>query len=217
MNQNNIELPSFIYDQINTYPLIKTYYNENGDIVYPNDDNIDLDVGNGPGGENNFGNIPIQGYNSIVRDISEGNYFLVSKIIKENYKQNKNKSLPPSLKILLSEFYEYNTINLIKTTLEKENFDINDKLLPSNVSDQVKNITKFSMISKIIEELVRRYLNNYIYEVGINIFNEIVKSNKLNFSKFKVEQMFDKIPFDVELDKELTESEKDYIKGLRLY
>ena len=214
MNQPNIEIPAFIHDQIDTYPLIKTYYNENSDIVYPNDDNIVLDVIDGSGGENMFGNIPIHGYNSIVRDIVERNYFLVSKIIRENYKQNKNKPLPPSLKILLSEFYEYNTIDLIKTTLENIDFNIDDKLLPTNVSDKVKNITKFSMISKIIEELIRRYLNNYIYEVGINVFNEIVKSNKLNFSKLKVEQMFDKIPFDVELNKELSENEKDYIKNL---
>lgn len=214
MNQDEIKIPAFIYDQLNEYPLVKLFYNDNGEMVFPNDDNIDLDVIDGTGRPVNIGNIPIQGYNSIVNQINSNNYFLVSKIIKDNYKQNKNKTLPPSLKILLSNFYEYNTIDLIKTTLENNDFNIDDKLLPKNVSEKVKNITKYSMISKIIEELVRRYLNNYIYEVGVDIFNKVIKSEKLNFSKFKLEQMFDMVPFDVELNKELSDSEKNYINSI---
>ena len=214
MNQDDIKIPAFIYDQINEYPMIKVFYNENGDIIYPNDDNMELDVGDGPKGNNYLGNIPIQGYNSIVKEIVSGNYFLVSKLIKNNYKQSKNKSLPPSLKSLLVEFYEYNTLNLIKDILDNNDFDIDNRLLPKNVSEKVKNITKFSMISKIIEELVKRNLKNYIHEIGIDIFNQIIKGEKINMSKFKIEQMFDIIPFDVELNRELSTIEKDYIKNI---
>lgn len=214
MNQDSIKIPAFIYDQFNEYPLIKVFYNENGDIVYPNDDNIDLNVGDGPGGDNYFGDIPIQGYKSIVQEILSGNYFLVSKIIRNNYNQNKDKSLPPSLKSLLAEFYEYNTINLIKRTLNTKTINVDDNLLPKNVSEQVKNITKFSIVSKIIEELVKRNLKNYIHEIGIDIFNQVIKSENVNMSKFKIEQMFDIIPFDVELKRELSPEEKNYIKNL---
>ena len=69
INQDEISIPAFIYDQFNEYPMIKVFYNENGDMIYPNDNNIDLNIVDDPKGNNYFGDIPIQGYNSIVREI----------------------------------------------------------------------------------------------------------------------------------------------------
>ncbi len=213
INQDDIKIPAFISDQFNEYSTIEVFYNENSDIVFPNDDNLRLDVVNGTKINHKFGNIPIQGYNSIIREIVFGDYFLVSEIIKDNYDKSKSEPLPPSLKIVLSEFYEYNTINLIKDTLNNKDFTIDD-LLPKNVSEQVKNITKFSMISKIIEELVKRKLKNYIHEIGISIFNEIRRGKNININETELEQMFDPVPFDVELNKELSDGEKEYIAGI---
>ena len=71
-------------------------------MIYPNDDNIDLNIVDDPKGNNYFGDIPIQGYNSIVREILWKLFSCINN--KNNYTQNKDNPLPPSLKIVLSEF-----------------------------------------------------------------------------------------------------------------
>ena len=85
------------------------------------------------------------------------------------------------MKSVLSYFYQYNTIELIKeklkdidiikiisTTTGINEEIIKDKLLPVETSVEMQNLQTKFMSAKIIEDLVQLYLRNEIYTYFIN-------------------------------------------------
>ena len=120
----------------------------------------------------------LSSYKELIKNINNniirGNYI----IKKEALVRSKSNGLPPSIKSILPDFYKYNLILLIESTLERadmtEIFNKIDKL--KNEFDITKNnVITYITIGKLIQELVSDNAKNFIQQQSFSILSKLIK------------------------------------------
>ena len=132
------------------------------------------------------------------------------EILKESFIISKNKKLPPSLSVVLIDFYRLNIIETIKTNTTK----IDETIVNADINASNKNIQLLYLKSKIIEELIKLNIKNKIHEYAIDIYNRLITDKFPNLSKTLNTQLLLKTDnFSIDLNKEPS---KDFINNLTI-
>lgn len=222
-SNGRLQIPTFLYYQFDMTPNpLLIFSHSSPSIVYPSDKNdvlpatstqtdmtpylnsSDNDTSRVASGS--IYNIPISNYNSIRELISNRTFFKVRKIIKEAFVMSKEEKLPPSIKPFLNLFYKLTTLEFIKNKLETVSTlrltDEEKKNLFATDNQAIKNLNEAFTIAKIMEDIIKLYVNNVIYSIGFNLFNEKVLQNRtdLGTDPEYLRLLFDPVPFEVELN-----------------
>jgi hypothetical protein len=163
------KIPSFIYHTLgNDKPLIIFNYGSL-DLYNPDSNtginNPDLRVNTTPVEYKGHINRDIGFFSNVINNIG----YTTKQTLRREFKRSKNSKLPPSLSVVLTDFYRLNIIETIKNdTIEIDPTIINADINPSN-----KSIQLLYLKSKIIEELIKLYIKNKIHKYSIDIYNRI--------------------------------------------
>ena len=222
-NDGPVEIPKFIYHQLGKNTEI--IFNDNNDIKYipgtliPGiaDNNETLLNSNPiidsnqtdfvPAGRDKTGSPmnEISSYHNVITGIKEGRYFINKRLLDTNFKKTKTTKLPPSFDNpeALSLFYKLNTIQLITSNIVIiQNID-QSLIREENLQPDIIDTQKLLIGAKMIEELVSMYLKSKIYEIGLSIYNTVIR-NKLAdnlMTPDETELLFDnKYKFDVNIN-----------------
>ena len=231
----SLQIPTFLYYQFDLTPSPLLIFSQPPPIVYPSAKNdvspatatsppTDMSPYLNPSNNDtsrvasgSIYNIPISNYNSIRELISNRSFFKVRKIIKEAFVISKREKIPPSIKPFLNLFYKLSTLNFITNKLENEiTLKLNDteksKLFVTS-NEEIRNLNEGFTIAKIMEDVIKLYVNNVIYSIGFKLFNEKVLKNRTDLGKDLeyIKLLFDPVPFDVELNQELND---DIVKSI---
>ena len=219
----SVEIPKFIYQQLGKNTEI--IFNGN-DIRYDNPnpvvtaiaDTVEEDFNSNPIIDSNQADyVPagtdktgspmneISSYHNVFTGIKEGRYFINKRIIDTNFKKTKTTKLPPSFDNpeALSLFYKLNTIQLITSNiLLIQNIDTL-LIREDNLQQAITNTQILFIGATMIEELVSMYLKSKIHEIGLSIYNTVIR-NKLAdnlMTPYETELLFDKkYNFDVDIN-----------------
>ena len=122
-------------------------------------------------------------YRNIQQNVISGKY----EIRKESLISAKTSKLPPSLKPVLADFYRYNLINLL-INIKGSLLGLVDKVSELNLYNDStspifsKQVGGCFVLSKLVEELVKEYMKNYIqietYRIVTTTFGKEVVSLK---------------------------------------
>ena len=227
-SNGTLQIPTFLYYQFDLTPNPLLIFSKSPtDIVYPSDKN-DVAPATSPPTDmspylnqsNNdkdrvasgsIYNIPISNYNSIRELISNRTFFKVRKIIKEAFVMSKDEKLPPSIKPFLNLFYKLTTLEFIRNKLETDATlsltEEEKKNLFATDNKEIKNLNEAFTIAKIMEDIIKLYVNNVIYSIGFNLFNEKVLQNRtdLGTDTEYLKLLFDPVPFEVELNQTIND------------
>jgi hypothetical protein len=180
----NYKLPSFNY-----YELPQPDQNNLGKFLYFNENPLIPAVGRTPCIDPNKIKNNIQANltkaNSYVdvNNLIESNIITGKYIIKETaFKQAKKCRLPPALNAHLSDFYSYN-INLLlqkiynMTTLDNILNKIGELDIYTDLNNKIidDKINKYYVLSKIVEELVKQQMVDYIELQTNHILLQVIK------------------------------------------
>jgi hypothetical protein len=232
-----LQIPTFLYYQFDMTPNPLLIFSQSPpDIVYPSDKNdvspatspptimtpyLDSsDNDNDRVASGSIYNIPISNYNSIRELISNRTFFKVRKIIKEAFVMSKDEKLPPSIKPFLNLFYKLTTLEFIKNKLETVSTlrltDEEKKNLFATDNQAIKNLNEAFTIAKIMEDIIKLYVNNVIYSIGFNLFNEKVLQNRtdLGTNPEYLKLLFDPVPFEVELNQTINDDVVNSINSI---
>jgi hypothetical protein len=190
-----IKLPKFIYHALgSTKPLIVFDGPDVVNIINPNSNSsagsIDTDT---QFFDNNKGRInrSIGLFTNIINNIG----FINKETFDRDFIMSKNKKLPPSLRVVLNDFYRFNIIETIKSN----NTIIDPNLVSIDFNDKIKNIQLLYLKAKIIEELIQLYLKNKINEYGREIYNKLISSVAPKI--LDTQMLFEKLDFSIDLNK----------------
>lgn len=212
-----IKIPKFIYHQLGEYKQI--IFDHNSPIKYPmtrsETGNVigDVDVDNNlynspPNGIDNTGsspNINVSSYNNVIDGINNGMYYITKNILDNKFIDSKRNKLPPSFESsdALVDFYKLNTIKLITTNPNLPNLFLgidNSLIREEDLNPSIITTQKFYMGAKMVEELVQLYLKNKVYEIGLSLYNTVIR-NQPNLLTDDTERLFsEKYNFDVEIN-----------------
>ena len=199
---NEVKIPKFIYHQLGNNPLLvfdksDSSVSFNKIEVSPNPpEKEDIDVlDNKIGSDNKL----IGSYQNIYNNTN----YLKKEIYNKEYYASKNSKLPPSLRSILYQFYNYHVIETIKIT----NHVVNDKLvsLLQDINEDMIMVQKEYIKAKIIEELFQLYFKNKIEEYGNNIYNKLLGKNPRTVS-IEVEKIFGAVDFNISLNKPISDT-----------
>ena len=211
LNSSNIvEIPKFIYNQLGQGVIIfdntdqnLNYFNTTTNVSNIDESNIDesnTDVIR----DTKISSINnISSYQNVITEIKKGEYFKNIHIYK-SFIISKSTRLPPSFdnQEALSLFYTLNTIQLIVNNGINLVSNIDNSLLRGtyNKNNQTQ---KLFIVAKMIEELIKMYLENKIYEIGLVIYNTVIKKQNNNTANdYDTELLFDiKYNFDIDINK----------------
>ncbi len=195
---DKIKIPSFIYHALDSKKQLSVYDNETElNILNPTSNTTDA--------ETNTTNID-KPKGHINRDIGffyniiYKTGFTTRSTIKAAFKISKNKKLPPSLNIVLNDFYRLNIIETIK----QNTIVLDDQIINVPINDNTKNIQLLYLKSKIIEELIQLYIKNKIHIYAAEIYNKLI--NITSKISIEIQPLFETIDFSVNL-KELPTNE----------
>lgn len=181
-------------------PLNESQYNPNPDpqIFLPDIDRTDKT------GTTSY--IKTSSYSNVINGVNEGMYYITKQILDRRFVDSKRNKLPPSFESsdMLVEFYKLNTIKLItqNPNLLAEFVTIDDKLIrEQNLRQNLITTQKFYMGAKMVEELVQLYLKNKVFEIGLSLYNNVIRTTKILPINLATERLFDdKYKFDVALN-----------------
>ena len=117
-----------------------------------------------------------------INDLIESNIITGKYIIKKTaFKQAKNCRLPPALNSYLSDFYSYNINLLLQNIYNSNPTDILNKIGKLDMYTDSRNkiiddkINKYFILSKIVEELVKQQMVDYIELQTNHILLKVIK------------------------------------------
>jgi len=153
-------------------------------------------------------------YNIIKRNLENGDYFKINRIIKKAYRQTSNQKLPPSIHNNLNKFYKYNLIRILIDKakdlhiIDNDNDDDNYKTIfgPTN-NKKVFNLYKLVLNLKLAGEVISLYLKNEVYRIGAKIMEEVIDNYPVTSNreaKINVQFLLEDKPFEVDLKESMT-------------
>ncbi len=204
-----IKIPSFIYHTLgNDKPLV--IFDADLNILKPESDipgvNINTNINTVTTEYDKMKghiNRDIGFFSNVINNIG----YTTKQTLKRHFIISKNKKLPPSLSIVLTDFYRLNIIETIKNN--KTNID--NSIVNANINPSNKNIQLLYLKSKIIEELIKLYIKNKIHEYARDIYTKLI-SNPI-FKISETQKLFDTVDFSVDLNKQPS---KDFINNLTI-
>lgn len=181
-------------------PLNESQYNSNPDplFVLPDINRTDKT------GTTSY--IKTSSYSNVINGVNEGMYYITKNILDRRFVDSKRNKLPPSFESsdMLVEFYKLNTIKLItqNPNLLAEFRMIDDNLIrEKDLRPNLITTQKFYMGAKMVEELVQLYLKNKVFEIGLSLYNNVIRTTKILPINLATERLFDdKYKFDVALN-----------------
>jgi hypothetical protein len=115
-------------------------------------------------------------YKNINNNIIKGTYI----IKKESLTLSKTAELPPSIKPLLSKFYKYNLILLIKDTFDDLNKNPDNIIIKKvneirdDVDKEQNDVLTYFTIGKLIEEVVSEHCKDYIQKQSMRMITKLL-------------------------------------------
>jgi hypothetical protein len=192
-----MKIPKFIYHALgNDKPLIvfdnSTNNNNNFNLPNPNSNEnraneTDITLFDERKGHINR---EISLFSNVINNIG----FITKEILDKDFIISKNKKLPPSLRVVLNEFYRFNIIEVIKNNQTS----IDNTLISVEINEKTKNIQLLYIKAKIIEEIIQLYLKNKINEYGRDIYNKLL-TDKVQ-KTLETQQLFETIDFSLDLN-----------------
>ena len=175
-NNNNFKLPKFIYYKLNTDKFL-LFNNKKKNNALPYDNIEETTVDDIDTYINNDKNNII--YKNELIDFFE--YDIYDKtIVKDYFIYNKEKVLPPSIDVILSEFYKYIKIKFIKEKLNLIDIDI-----IKNKYIKMENEQYYFKIVEFIDEIIKNIAETYVKNAIISIKPEltlIIKNQDFNIN-----------------------------------
>jgi len=206
---NRIKIPSFIYHTLVSNETLFSFDDDTQtlNILESKSNTIEPDTNTSSIKKNGHINREIGFFNNVINNIG----FLTKEILKQSFITSKNSKLPPSLSIVLDDFYRLNIIETIKNNKTI----INDKLI-TNLSENkiTNNIQLLYLKSTIIEELIKLYFKNKTHQYAAALYNKIVKEEPyIKISSIDINSLFETYDFSVELNSKPSD---DFIKNLNI-
>ena len=173
------KIPKFIYYKLESNYNNKKFlfFNSNTDDLELIDDNELNKINNSSTNIDNIENVNIDFHNKLI------NLLLNIEIINienKSYENDKSNKLPPSIYIILPEFFKFNKIKIIIDILQQKKININnDIILNNNLVINDTELYNDYIIAKIIDELI---LNQANYFTDINSITYITKNETLPYS-----------------------------------
>ncbi len=207
-SQTQIKIPKFLYHKLGNNPLVVF------DDISVN--KYEIEKINTVLVEEETSLYPLKTTNStkpigFFDIIIDNDNYLDIHYFERSFITSKDKPLPPSLEMLLNEFYRFNTINVIKENINNiiSKVDIDSKLdqiinqqLSSKLDPNMIIIQKKFILAKIIQEVIQFNLRNEIVTVGNELFEQIITNKKTNISDINI--LFEKVDFESVLAKPLS-------------
>ncbi len=141
-------------------------------------------------------------FSNVINNIG----YTTKQTLRREFKKSKNRKLPPSLSVVLIDFYRLNIIETIKNNTYK----IDDSIINADINQSNKDIQLLYLKSKIIEELIKLYIKNKIHQYAREIYNTLISNPIFNII-VDTQQLFETVEFSVDLTKQPSE---DFIKNL---
>jgi hypothetical protein len=191
------KIPKFIYYKLESNYNSKKFllFNSNNNLATL-DENISLILNTGSNKIDNIKNINIDFHNNLI------NLLLINietiNIKNASYRNNRN-FLPPSVYVILPDFYKFNKIKIIIDLLSSNNIKINisDKI-NTNLVTSDSEIYNDYIIAKLTEELIYNQANYFTDINSITFFKEI---NNINDEDFKINLLLKPTEFNINISK----------------
>lgn len=204
---DKMKLPKFIYHALgNDKPLIIFDANETLKLTKPDSTSDLADIETDTTLlDNKKGTInrQIGFFINVINNIG----YINKETLKNMFIVSKNKKLPPSLRIVLSDFYRINILETIKSNT----IDIDNGLINIDITQDMKNIQLKYLKAKIIEEVIQLYLTNKINEHGRDIYDKLIRGRTQQLSN--TEMLFGKIDIITDLNKSPS---NDFINNIEI-
>jgi hypothetical protein len=202
-NSDKIKIPSFIYHALGSDKPLVVFDSDRLHILNPdstfigNDTYIDRI-------ETKAGHInrDIGFYSDIINNIG----YTTKETLRRLFTISKNKKLPPSLNVVLTDFYRLNIVETIKN-----NQTIINDIIDADVNTTMKNIQLLYLKSKIIEELIQLYIKNKIHEFARDIYNQLIRNRIPTIQD--TQTLFETIDFSVKINEQPS---NDFINNLSI-
>ena len=188
-----IKIPSFIYHTLgNDKPLI-IYNGDLLNLLNPNSNTNDNETDTTKYDQmKGHINRDIGFFSNVINNIG----YTTKETLKNNFIISKNKKLPPSLSVVLIDFYRLNIIETIKNNKTI----IDTTIINIDINESNKNIQLLYLKSKIIEELIQLYIKNKIHQYAHDIYSKLLSTNTPKL-KIDTEKLFETVEFSVNLNK----------------
>jgi hypothetical protein len=209
-NTPRMKIPKFIYHTLGTNkPLIIFDDNEVIRLKNINSDYNNIYIEKNLDDKIGSINRNIGLFSNVINNIG----YTSREILKESFIISKNKKLPPSLSVVLIDFYRLNIIEIIKNNITV----IDTTIVNADINASNKNIQLLYLKSKLIEELIKLYIKNKIHEYARDIYNKLISNSRLNqrlnlrLNLSDTQKLFETVDFSIDLKKQPSQ---DFINNL---